>query len=199
MPSRRGGAAAPPSATAAIDPRNALRCIGWSPSARSSPRLPCADAPLPPYQIASSAAYTGHRAGSRWGIELLHQLLQGRVDGLLARPTDPLVPDHPPGIEDVERRRVRQVPSARDRPRTGGALVRERPPGQLLLLHHVFEVLAVAPDVHADQCERLVLQTLHERPLVGPLAPSGQSVFRPEVEQHDLAPVVAELEPHAVL
>ena len=34
---------------------------------------------------------------------------------------------------------------------------------------------------------------------MGPLGPSGQSVFRPEVEQHHLAPVVAELEPHAVL
>ena len=30
MPSRRGGAAAPLSATAAIEPRNVRRCIGWS-------------------------------------------------------------------------------------------------------------------------------------------------------------------------
>ena len=132
-------------------------------------------------------------------LGLDNQLLQGRVDGLLAGAAHPLVPDYAPGIEDIKRRRVGQVPARRDGPLAGVSGVRERPPGQPLLRHHLFEVLAIAADVDADQGERLVFQSRDERPLVGPLAPSGESVFRPEVEQHHLAPVVAELEPRAVL
>src|SRR5262249_42415844 len=47
--------------------------------------------------------------------------------------------------------------------------------------------------------EGLAGQVLDERPLVGPLGPSGESLVIPEVEQDDLAPVVAELEALAVL
>jgi hypothetical protein len=43
-------------------------------------------------------------------------------------------------------------------------------------------MLCVSADVDADQGEGLVFQGLYERPLVGPLAPSSQSVFRPEVQ-----------------
>jgi hypothetical protein len=53
--------------------------------------------------------------------------------------------------------------------------------------------------VDADKCEGLVFQVCHERPLVGPLGPSGESDEAPEVEQHNLATVVAELEGLAVL
>src|SRR5262249_1692212 len=72
---------------------------------------------------------------------LLEQLVQGRVDGLMAGTARPLVADHPPRIEDIERRCVRQVPSGRDGPLSGVAQIGERPPGQVFLLHHVLEVL----------------------------------------------------------
>src|SRR5262249_13186278 len=57
----------------------------------------------------------------------------------------------------------------------------------------------VAVDVDAEQGEGLVLQGLDERPLVGPLGSSGESLLMPEVEQHHLAAIVAELEALAVL
>src|SRR5262249_34308954 len=44
-----------------------------------------------------------------------------------------------------------------------------------------------------------VFQVLDERPLVRPLGPSAESLFVPEVEQDDLATVVAQLEALAVL
>jgi hypothetical protein len=43
------------------------------------------------------------------------------------------------------------------------------------------------------------LEVLDERPLVGPTGPSGESEIVPEVEQHDLAAVTAQLEMLAVL
>ena len=81
----------------------------------------------------------------------------------------------------------------------GGTRVRERPPGEVLLLDNVLQILAIAADVDADQDERPILQGLYERPLVRPLAPSSQSVFGPEVEQHDFPAVVAQFELVAVL
>lgn len=70
----------------------------------------------------------------------------------------------------------------------------------LLASHHVLEFLDVLrPGIDADQHERLVLQSLNERPLVWPGGPSDQSEFAPEVEQHDLATIVAELELLSVL
>jgi hypothetical protein len=46
--------------------------------------------------------------------------------------------------------------------------------------------------VDAEQREGLSLQWFHERPLVRPIGPSGGSELGPEVEQHDLATVVAQ-------
>jgi hypothetical protein len=54
-------------------------------------------------------------------------------------------------------------------------------------------------DVDADEREGLVFQVLHERPLVGPLGPSGQSDVAPEIEQYHLSAIVAELESLAIL
>src|SRR5262249_44686688 len=68
------------------------------------------------------------------------------------------------------------------------------------LFHYLFKLFRlVADDVDADQGKRLLFQVLDERPLVGPTGASSQSVFRPEVEQHDLPTVVAQLELLAVL
>src|SRR5262249_5632242 len=92
------------------------------------------------------------------------------------------------------------VPPRRDRPRARGARVHERTPGESLLLHHFLELLrAAAAGVDPDEREGLVLQSLHERPLVGPLRPSRQSDMAPEVEQHHLAAIVPEPEALAVL
>ena len=45
----------------------------------------------------------------------------------------------------------------------------------------------------------VLVQLRHERPLVGPTGPSGQSHLLPEIEEHDLAAVVAQIEANAVL
>src|SRR5262249_47773136 len=60
-------------------------------------------------------------------------------------------------------------------------------------------ILAVDVEMDPDQDEGLAGQVLDERPLVGPLGPSGESLVIPEIEQDDLAPVVAQLEALAVL
>src|SRR5262249_39192348 len=138
----------------------------------------------------SAAAFVKCRTTSARGLDLFHNLVQGRVDCLFARRSDPLVSDHATGIDDIERRGVRQVPLVSDWTRAGVAWVLERPPGHVLLIHHILKILGVASDVHADQGEGLVFQVRYERPLVGPLAPSSQSVFGPEVEQDDLTAVV---------
>src|SRR5262249_41370731 len=54
-------------------------------------------------------------------------------------------------------------------------------------------------DVDADQGEGSVFQLRYERPLVGPTGPSGQSDVLPEIEEHDLAAVVAQSEANTVL
>jgi hypothetical protein len=57
-------------------------------------------------------------------------------------------------IENVECRRAVQVPLAGD-----GAIVRERPPVQLFLVHHLLEILGDgADDVNANQGEGLAIQ-----------------------------------------
>ena len=128
-------------------------------------------------------------------FRLQNQLLQGAVDGFGAGGAGPLVPDHSLMIDDVERRRGGRLPLVTDRPR-----VRKRSPGQLLRFYRLLELLdVVAIDVDADQGEGLLCQLLDERPLVGPLGPSGDSLLMPEVEKHHLAPVVAQLEALAIL
>ena len=95
----------------------------------------------------------------------LEQLVHGRVDRLVAGAADPLVPDNSLKIQEVERRGRGEVP-----PRSDVARVRERPPGQFLLVHELLEPRGVvAGAVDADQGEGLVLESRDERPLVGPL------------------------------
>src|SRR6266478_7876217 len=48
--------------------------------------------------------------------------------------------------------------------------------------------------VHTYERERLVLQTLNERPLVGIHGPAGASPVSPEVEHDHLAAIIAQLE-----
>src|SRR5262249_16693321 len=80
------------------------------------------------------------------------------------------------------------------------APVGKRAPVEFLLVHHGLELLrVVAVDVNAEQGEGLFSQVLDERPLVGPAGPSGESEIVPEVEQYDLAAVIAQPEAFAVL
>jgi hypothetical protein len=74
-------------------------------------------------------------------------------------------------IEDVERRRALEVPLAGDGAEAASSVagVRERAPGQLLLVDRLFELVRlVLVGVDADEGKRLVFQLLDERPLVGP-------------------------------
>src|SRR5262249_23597183 len=166
-----------------ISIRTMIHLFGWFNNTRKPPCLP----------------------GSPWRpllfpLRFLDQPVQGGIDGLRAGTADPLVPDHALGIDHVKGRRAGQVPLGRDGTLAQLARVRKGSPGQLLLFHRLLELLdVVAVDVDADQGEGLVFQLLDERPLVGPLGPSGESLLMPEVEQHHLAPVVAELEALAVL
>jgi hypothetical protein len=118
---------------------------------------------LSPAAVASLA-----RVGIALG--LLEEMLQRRVHDFLAWATQPFVPDHPLVIEDEQRWRASQIPLLRN----GGtlrsiAVVRERAPTQLLLVHHLFEFFRVVTvGVDADEGEGLVFQNLDERPLVGP-------------------------------
>src|SRR5262249_14936870 len=103
-------------------------------------------------------------------------LVQRCVYHLLARSARPLVTDHSLVVDYIERRRGGQVPPRRDRSRTGVASVDKGPPGYLLLVHHLLELLRVeATNVDADEREGLFFQVRHEPPLVWPLGPSGQS------------------------
>src|SRR5262245_50271268 len=136
----------------------------------------------------TSRTATGFLAILPWSrpfpFRLLDQLFQGLIQDLRAgRAAHPLVPDHALVIEDVERRQAGQVPPGYDGPLSQGAWVSKRPPGQLLLVHRLLQLLGVvAVDVDADQGEGPVLQLLDERPLVGPMAPSGESLLMPKVE-----------------
>ena len=68
------------------------------------------------------------------------------------------------------------------------------------LVHDRLELLRVgAVGVDADHGEGLVFELVDERPLVGPTGPSGHSDLLPEVEQHHLSAVVAQLEANIVL
>jgi len=99
-------------------------------------------------------------------------------------------PDRSFVIDDVKGWRRREVPLPVDL-----SHIVKRPPVYLLLSHYRFEFTgSVVPGIDADYSERLVFQCRHERPLVGPSGPSGQSEFAPEIEQHHFSAIVAQLE-----
>src|SRR5262245_9224488 len=128
----------------------------------------------------------------RWSFCLRNPLLDLRLELLRARgAAHPLVADDALVVDDVVAWRPRVVPGGGDYL----AVIGERPPVQVVLLRGLLELRRVVSiSVHANQRKGLPLQLRHERPLVGPSGPSGPSELRPEIEQHDLAPVVAELE-----
>src|SRR5690606_9552139 len=130
---------------------------------------------------------------------LAFQLREQSVDDLVHRFT-PLVlgADDALVVEDVDRRPRAHVPLRRDRAAGALGAVPEAAPGDVLLLQAGREGLLVGIAVHADEGERLVCETLHERPLVRVHGPARASSVAPEVEDHHLAAVVRELEGHAV-
>ncbi len=117
----------------------------------------------------------------------MNQLLQGSVDRLLARLADPFTAYRAYVIDDVERWRGGEVPLTVD-----GTLIVKRPPVDFFLRHHFFEFIwIVDPGIDADQGEWFFFKIRYERPLVRPSGPSRQSVLAPEIEQQDLAAIVA--------
>src|SRR5690242_10474440 len=93
-----------------------------------------------------------HRAHPPWpgSLPLRLQFLQEFVDGpvhVLA--ADVAVADHAVGVEDVDRRPAADVPRLGDRPAGPLRAVPERPPGDLLLLQHLLELLPVRIGVDA--------------------------------------------------
>ena len=91
---------------------------------------------------------------------------------------DPFVPNHTFVVNDIKRRRGGRVPLA-----TNSTVIGKRPKTEILFLHNLLECFwFVRHDVDADQDEWLVFQLLDERPLVGPMGPSGWSVLLPEID-----------------
>src|SRR5262249_8655479 len=75
-----------------------------------------------------------------------------------------------------------------------------RPPGEGLFFHERLEGCGVrVTEGGADDREGLARGLLEERALVGAQGPAGASGPVPEIKQHHLAAVVAQLEPLAVL
>lgn len=129
------------------------------------------------------------------GFDRSNQCLKSVVDRLCTGIAHPLVPDDPRVIDDIVDRGARRVPLLRD-----GSLVCRRPPVQGFFRHDLLELhRVVSVQINANEREGLFFQLVHERPLVGPTGLSGQSVFRPEIEEHDLAAIVAEFESLTVL
>lgn len=125
----------------------------------------------------------------------MNQFLKDRVDELLARTAHPLAANRTFVVDDVEGRGGGIVPLFGD-----VALGYECSPIEIFAGHHFLELGWIfVPAVDADQSKRLLLQFLHERPLVRPTGPSSESVLHPEIEKHDLASIVAQLEARAVL
>lgn len=90
-------------------------------------------------------------------------------------------------VDDVERWRGRGIPLTVD---VIVVLDVERSPGDVLLRHRFLEFTwFMGPGIDADHSERLVFEIRHERPLVWPCGPSGQSVLAPEIQQHDVSTV----------
>src|SRR5262245_46229201 len=115
-------------------------------------------------------------------LGLRHEFVNRRVERLAARRAEPLVPDDPLVVDDVQGRPPAHVPCRRNRAaRTLGA-VPERAPGDFLLLVLLLAVLAVPVTVDADQGKGLAFEPFHERPLVWEHRHARPSPVPPEVE-----------------
>src|SRR5262249_43172079 len=134
-------------------------------------------------------------------LDLADQFFHGMVDDVCAGAAEPLVTDHAFVVDEVNRRGAGQVPFLGDGPQgRARERVAERPPREVLFLHDLLEgCWARFTDVDAEDGEARTGLLLDERPLVRPHGPSGASVLVPEVEQHHLAAVVAQLKLVAVL
>src|SRR5205823_2696562 len=100
------------------------------------------------------------------------------------------------GVDYVDGRQALDVPPCGDRPVRAAV-----PPGALAEPfpdEGVSGGLPVGVAVDAEEHEGLAGVALHERPLVGVHAPARRSPAGPEIQYDHLAPVVAQLEGHAV-
>src|SRR5262245_21007593 len=131
----------------------------------------------------------------RAGLGLRDQVLDGGLEFLAA---DVHLPDHTLVIEHEDARERIDVPRAADRSRRVAVVEGAPGDGSFLRALLTFVVVLLAVGVDPDQRERLALQFFHERPLVRHHLPAGASPEAVEVEDDDLALVVAELERDAV-
>ncbi len=124
-----------------------------------------------------------------------NQMLQCRVDGFRTGIPHPFVSDRSLGVEDVKCGRAGRVPLSGD-----GAWIRKRSPVEFFPGHHFPELIRfMVENIDADQGEWLLFQLVYERPLVRPVGTSSQSVFHPEIQQHDLAAIITQFELSAIL
>src|SRR5262249_39707059 len=103
-------------------------------------------------------------------FRFLDELVQRLIDGLLAGTAEPAVADHALVIQHEQRRGALEVPGAADNSQPLAVRrVGKRAPVELLLIHHVLELLGIVTvGVDADQGKGLLFHRLDERPLVGP-------------------------------
>ena len=64
-------------------------------------------------------------------------------------------------------------------------------PGECVPQNARVRLGGIGIDVYAQSDERLILELLDERPLVGKKVPAGRSEMGPETEQHHLPALVA--------
>src|SRR5262245_50512125 len=103
------------------------------------------------------------------------ELCEKRVDRVIHRfLAHALVPDDTILVEDVNGRPTAHIPSGGDRTVRPWP-VEEVAPGDVLLGRDFLELLRRLIAVHTDEREWLVLQTLHERPLVREHSPARGS------------------------
>ena len=70
----------------------------------------------------------------------------------------------------------------------------KRSPIYTFFFHNIFEFVPVFVAVDSNKGKRLILHSLHERPLVMEHGPAGRSPIPPEIQHDDFAAIVTELE-----
>src|SRR5205807_3398568 len=129
---------------------------------------------------------------------LLFHLLEQYVHGVIQQGfvMNILIADDALVVDHKNRRPGSDAPLLVDR--TARSSIDPRTPGYFLLDQALPKLGTVFITVDTEQSKRLALHLSYERPLVGVHRPAGASPMPPEVEDHHLAPVVAELEALAV-
>ena len=106
------------------------------------------------------------------------------------------MPNDALGVDHEDRGPARDLPLARNR--TVAAAGPPRAPIEMMLHDGFAHGVAVGIAVDAEQGEGMILVFLDERPLVGIERPARRSPMPPEIEDDDLAAIIAETKLYAV-